>query len=127
MTTSSATTWVYFILCKRGDLYIGVASDPVERFRQHASGRGAKSLRILGPMTLLGALPFASRTEALQAEYSFKRLHRARKIELAEAGSCHPSWLAYADAAGWPSFVFRYATVEGAPSVLELKGETPAH
>lgn len=112
MTALDPIVWVYFILCKRGNLYIGVSRDPVERFRLHASGKGAKSMRLLDPIKLLGALPFESRSEALQVEYHFKRLSHSRKLKLAEIASLDSRWQAFAQGRGCPDFVFRYSLLK---------------
>ncbi|MBD7987616.1 GIY-YIG nuclease family protein [Luteimonas sp. Sa2BVA3] len=108
MTACEGQVWVYFILCKRG-IYIGVSIDPISRFRQHVAGKGAKSMRLLEPTKLLGALPLGSRAEALKVEYRFKRLPRARKLILAEISSLDLRWQVYVQSRGSPPFVFRYS------------------
>lgn len=87
------TTWVYFLLCEGDVLYTGVADDPKSRFDKHVAGTGARFTRMRRPIALLGALPFASRSEALSKEYAFKQLRRLEKWQLAEMASRHPAWL----------------------------------
>lgn len=87
------TTWVYFLLCEGDMLYTGVADDPNSRFERHRSGKGARFTRMRKPISLIGALPFETRSEALSMEYAFKQLPRQEKWQLAEMASRHPAWL----------------------------------
>jgi len=88
-------TWVYFIQCDDDCIYIGVASDPIERFKKHAAGSGAYALRLRKPIALLGAVDFPTRTEALRCEYRLKRLRRSEKLQLALIASRDVAWLAF--------------------------------
>lgn len=91
------TTWVYFLLCEGDVIYTGVADDPNVRFERHCAGNGARFTRMRRPIALLGALPFETRSEALSKEYSFKRLSRPEKLQIAEIASQHPTWLEWSD------------------------------
>lgn len=91
------TTWVYFLLCGGNVIYTGVADDPHARFERHCAGKGARFTRMRKPISLLGALPFESRSEALSKEYAFKQLSRPEKVQVAEMASKHPEWLMLCD------------------------------
>lgn len=85
-------SWVYFVLCANSHIYTGVATDPIKRFERHKRGNGARSMRLARPIEVLGALPFASRREALQAEYAIKRMSRRQKLVVVKAAWAHPAW-----------------------------------
>lgn len=70
---------VYVIECASGAWYTGVTNDLERRFRQHASGKGAKYFRMDAPKRIAGAQVCASRSQALKAEASLKRSARAAK------------------------------------------------
>jgi len=73
-------TWfLYLIRCKDGALYTGITTDVDRRFAEHQSGKGAKYLRGKGPLTLVFQQKFGSRSAALKAEASIKKLSRADK------------------------------------------------
>ncbi len=88
-------TWVYFLLCENDALYTGTAIDPMRRFKDHCSGRGARFTKMRKPIRLLGAFAFETRGEALSNEYRFKRLPALEKRGLAAMASNDPAWLAY--------------------------------
>ena len=88
-------TWVYFLLCEHDALYTGTAIDPLNRFKDHCSGRGARFTRMRKPIRLVGAFAFETRGEALSNEYRFKRLPVLEKRRLAAMASEDPAWLAY--------------------------------
>lgn len=89
------TWWLYLLACKDGRTYVGIALDVAARFALHASGKGAKFTRANPPREILGAQAFASRSEALKAEYALKQLDRAARLTWAKqrptaiAGSAH--------------------------------------
>lgn len=85
MQQDAQTWWLYLLDCKHGRLYTGIARDVHARFALHASGKGAKFTRANPPIALLGAQPFANRSEASKAEYALKRLDRAKKLEWARS------------------------------------------
>ncbi len=88
-------TWVYFLLCENDALYTGTAINPLRRFKDHCSGRGARFTRMRKPIRLVGAFAFETRGEALSNEYRFKRLPILEKRRLAALASEDPAWLAY--------------------------------
>lgn len=75
--------WFLYILeCAGGRLYTGIALDPEARYKAHAEGRGAKFTRSYPPLRLAIVETFASRSDALKAEYAVKRLSAAEKRKL---------------------------------------------
>lgn len=66
--------WVYLLECEGGRLYTGIARDPERRFREHASGRGARFTRAFPPVRLVAALPCEGRSGASSLEHRVKAL-----------------------------------------------------
>lgn len=85
-TNASATTgkrhFMYVIECADGSLYTGYSPDVQARFAAHQAGTGAKHTRGRGPLNLLAVAEFATKHDAMSAEYRFKHLSRDRKDEL---------------------------------------------
>ena len=85
-TTASATTgkrhFMYVIECADSSLYTGYSPDVQARFAAHQAGTGAKYTRGRGPLNLLAVAEFATKHDAMSAEYRFKHLSRDRKDEL---------------------------------------------
>lgn len=73
---------MYVVECADGTWYTGYATDVAHRVATHNAGRGAKYTRSRLPVTLVASAGFATRHEALSAEYHFKRLSRAQKEAL---------------------------------------------
>jgi len=80
--------WLYRLVCRDGRTYAGIATDVAARFAAHSSGKGAKFTRSNPPVRVLGAQPFASRSEALKAEAALKKLDRMEKLTWAR--KCPP-------------------------------------
>ena len=81
-----AKKWhLYVLLCKDGTLYCGITNDLERRFTQHSAGKGARYTRGRGPLTLLRSWPQKSKSAALRAEFSFKKLTRSAKDALLAA------------------------------------------
>ena len=74
--------FMYVIECADGSLYTGYSPDVQVRFAAHQAGTGAKYTRGRGPLNLLAVAEFATKHDAMSAEYRFKRLSRDRKDEL---------------------------------------------
>ena len=85
-TNASATTgkrhFMYVIECADDSLYTGYSPDVQARFAAHQAGTGAKYTRGRGPLNLLAVAEFATKHDAMSAEYRFKHLSRDRKDEL---------------------------------------------
>lgn len=74
--------YMYVLECADGTLYTGYAVDVERRVAAHNAGRGAKYTRSRLPVTLVANAEFASKHDAMSAEYRFKRLTREEKIRL---------------------------------------------
>jgi len=73
-------TWfLYLIRCNDGALYTGISTDVDRRLAEHQSGKGAKYLRGKAPLTLAFQQEMGSRSSALIAEASIKKLSKADK------------------------------------------------
>jgi putative endonuclease len=83
VAATAKTWWLYLLACADGRTYAGIALDVAARFRLHAAGKAAKFTRANKPLRILGAQPFASRSQALQAEYALKQLEKAAKLRWA--------------------------------------------
>lgn len=66
-------------------MYAGITNKLAERFAAHQAGKGAKFTRANPPVRILGARPYADRSEASKAEYAIKRLPRRRKLSFLSA------------------------------------------
>lgn len=79
---------LYFIECRGGGLYVGIAKDVDARYRRHVAGAGARYTRLHPPLRLLGSLPFPDRRTAARAERAVKALpvHEKRRWALASGG-----------------------------------------
>jgi putative endonuclease len=73
--------FLYVIECRGGVLYTGIAKDVEARFAAHLKGRGAMFTRLNRPVRILARAAMATRSEALRAEYAFKQLSRADKLQ----------------------------------------------
>lgn len=78
--TSALTWWLYLIECRDGSYYAGITNDLEARFQAHLAGKGARYTRSHPPLRLLGARPYANRSQASRAEWEIKRLPRPRKL-----------------------------------------------
>ncbi|WP_316572779.1 GIY-YIG nuclease family protein [Neobacillus sp. YIM B06451] len=86
---ASTDHYFYVLSCRDGSYYGGYTNDLERRVRLHNEGKGAKYTRGRGPVKLVFAQLFQSKTEAMQAEYRFKQLSRVKKEEfLAREGGC---------------------------------------
>lgn len=71
---AAARWWLYLLACRDGRSYVGIARDVEARFAAHARGKGAKFTRGNPPLRVLGARPYATKSQALRAEYALKQL-----------------------------------------------------
>jgi putative endonuclease len=78
--TTSGPWYLYLLRCHDGSYYAGITTDVERRFREHASGRGAKYTRSHPPECVLGNRSFPDRASASRAEHALKRLPKARKL-----------------------------------------------
>ena len=71
--TDDRPWWVYVLMCFNGRIYIGMALDVEDRFKQHVAGRGALFTRINRPYCIMAAREFSSRRAAASEERALKR------------------------------------------------------
>lgn len=75
--------WIlYLIECRRGEgtvYYTGITTDTARRFKEHASGKGARFTRANPPVRLVATREFPDRAAASRAEAALKKLSRKRK------------------------------------------------
>ena len=71
--------WLYLIECQGGSLYTGITNDVEARYAAHCAGKGARYTRMYPPVCLLGAEPYANRSEASKAEHAMKKRSAADK------------------------------------------------
>lgn len=81
----------YVLTCTDGSLYGGYTNNLERRIKLHNEGKGAKYTRGRGPVTLTYYKSFDNKSDALRAEYYFKRLTRKKKDEflIREKGDNH--------------------------------------
>ncbi|SFD01076.1 putative endonuclease [Bacillus sp. OV322] len=72
----------YVLRCRDGSFYAGYTNDLKKRISMHNEGKGAKYTRGRGPVELIHYEVFATKTEAMRAEYNFKQLNRAQKEQI---------------------------------------------
>jgi len=91
MTQENAqkTSWfVYMLQTAKGLIYTGISTDPDRRLREHeGGGRGARSLRGKGPLSLVWQCEVPDRASASVLEARIKRLQRTKKLELVKYGT----------------------------------------
>ncbi|HWJ79278.1 MAG TPA: GIY-YIG nuclease family protein [Niallia sp.] len=71
--------YFYVLRCRDGSFYAGYTNDLLKRLKTHNEGKGAKYTRARLPVYLIYHKEFATKKEAMQAEYAFKQLTRKRK------------------------------------------------
>ncbi|HZG73897.1 MAG TPA: GIY-YIG nuclease family protein [Chondromyces sp.] len=71
--------YFYVLECCDGSFYGGYTTDIARRVKQHNEGKGAKYTRGRTPVKLRHTETFHTKSEALKAEYAFKRLTRKQK------------------------------------------------
>jgi putative endonuclease len=76
---NSRTWFVYLLECENGRLYTGITPDLAERFRKHATGKGAMFTRLNKPSRMIAAKPCADRSEASKLERTMKGLTPLQK------------------------------------------------
>lgn len=74
-----AKYYVYVIRCADNSLYTGYTNDVEKRFRMHQKGKGAKYTRSRAPLCLELVECFDTKSEAMKAEYAFKKRSKREK------------------------------------------------
>lgn len=78
--------FVYLLRCRDDSLYAGAATDLQRRLREHRAGKASRYTRSRLPVELAWSREVGSWSEALREEARLKRLRRAAKEALVEAG-----------------------------------------
>jgi putative endonuclease len=76
--------------CADGSLYTGWTVDIKRRLAAHAAGAGARYTRSRLPVALAATFPMPDAPSARREEARIKRLPRAAKLALLEAGGQPP-------------------------------------
>ncbi|AXK38787.1 GIY-YIG nuclease family protein [Crenobacter cavernae] len=71
--------YLYILECAGGRLYTGISTDVARRYAEHATGKGARFTRAHPPERLLLTVEFASRSDALKAEWAVKQMRSDAK------------------------------------------------
>ena len=79
MEKAEQVWYLYLIECEDGSLYTGITTDVERRYAQHVAGKGARYTRMKKPVRLVGFRECGSKSEALKAELTVKKLHRSKK------------------------------------------------
>lgn len=74
--------WAYIVECRDGTLYTGWTNDLLKRIGRHNKGNGAKYTSTRYPVVLKYCEECATKSQAMQREYSIKQLTRAKKLDL---------------------------------------------
>lgn len=83
-TPISTQHYVYMLRCADGTLYTGYTNNITRRVAMHNAGKGGHYTRSHRPVVLVAQWSFDTKREALQAEYKYKQLSRAQKLQLIE-------------------------------------------
>ena len=86
---NSQVWFVYLLECENGRLYTGITPDLAERFRKHATGKGAMFTRLNKPTRMIAAKPCANRSEASKLERMIKWLTPMQKRWIAAQWSMY--------------------------------------
>lgn len=88
--SDSPSFFLYVLECADGTWYTGYTVDVDERVKAHNAGAGAKYTRSRLPVRLLVQATFATKHEAMSAEYRFKQLTRRQKERLVRRAAGEP-------------------------------------
>lgn len=73
---------MYVLRCADDTLYTGYTVDVAARVSAHNAGAGAKYTAARLPVVLEAQARFETKHEAMSAEYRFKQLSRAEKLDM---------------------------------------------
>ena len=73
---------VYIIQCSDNSYYTGISTDPMKRFQQHLTGKGAKYFNTCKPIRISYQESGHSRSSATKREMEIKNLSHSEKQEL---------------------------------------------
>lgn len=83
MATPNKET-MYVLRCADGTLYTGYTNNLDKRLATHNAAKGAKYTRARLPVVCIYVETFDTKHDAMSAEYHFKRLTRAQKLNYIE-------------------------------------------
>ncbi|MGY3960874.1 GIY-YIG nuclease family protein [Aeromonas popoffii] len=83
---------LYLVRTAAGLLYTGISTDPIRRLRQHQSGKGSRTLRGKGPLTLVWQQSVGDKGAALRLEYRLKQQSKAFKERLVREPDGWADW-----------------------------------
>lgn len=72
--------YVYIILCENNSYYTGITNDLINRFNNHAKGRGANYTKLYKPVKFLSAWQVENVSIALSVEHYIKSKDKKTKI-----------------------------------------------
>ncbi|MCP1484188.1 putative endonuclease [Pseudomonas fluorescens] len=75
----SKSWFVYLVRAANGSLYCGISDDPVRRFAQHQSGKGARFFLSSPAMALVYTELCRDKGDALRQERLIKKLKKSAK------------------------------------------------
>jgi putative endonuclease len=78
--------FVYLLRCADDSLYCGWTTDMERRLAAHRAGTASRYTRSRRPVELAVLIPVADRSAAMREEARIKRLPRAGKLRLVDAG-----------------------------------------
>lgn len=76
--------YMYVLNCADGTLYTGYTNDLGKRLETHNSGKGAKYTRSRLPVKYAYFEKFETKSQAMSAEYFFKKKTRQQKLSYIE-------------------------------------------
>ena len=76
--------FMYVLLTENDSLYCGYTDDVEKRFEKHKTGLGAKYTKSHKPKEIVFTKKFATKSDAMKAEYKFKKLDRKSKLMVIE-------------------------------------------
>ena len=74
---------MYMLRCRDGELYVGIATDVVERVKRHNSGRACRYTKYRRPVKLVYVERCSGYADARRREKAVKGYSREKKLELA--------------------------------------------
>lgn len=82
VTKRSKPYYIYVLYCADDTLYCGFTDNVKRRFKTHQTYKGAKYTRVKRrhPLRLIYSEKFATKHDALSAEYHFKHQSRKKKV-----------------------------------------------
>ena len=71
--------YMYVLLTENNSLYCGYTDNIEKRFEKHKMGLGAKYTKSHKPKKIVFTKEFSTKSDAMKAEYKFKKLDRKKK------------------------------------------------